>query len=479
MGADAVTPAPALDLHDVQGLFARGYGDLKAAAFLLLGIEEAASARRWLGQAIDSITSADGRPRDRALNLAFTSNGLERLGLDRSAVALFSNEFAAGMTTPHRTRILGDLGESAPERWEWGGPNGPAIDAALLLYARDGGVLAPFEAEQTRALAEGGLGVVRRLGTADLDGVEPFGFRDGVSQPFVEGLGRTGPPENTVRAGEFLLGYVNEYGLYTDRPLLDPTADPGGVLPRDPAGSGRADLGRNGSYLVFRQLRQDVGAFWRFVDAATRRPNGSSRPDARLRLAAKMVGRWPSGAPLTLAPDADDPALAEANDFAYFEHDRRGTRCPIGSHVRRSNPRDSLDPRPGTADSFEINRRHRLLRRGREYGPPLPMEQALAEDDVADRGLHFLCLNANIARQFEFVNHTWLNNPKFDGLYDDADPFFAPGAFTIPTDGVRERVTDVPRFVSVKGGAYFFLPGLAALRYLAGEPGNASSPVGS
>jgi Dyp-type peroxidase family len=316
--------------------------------------------------------------------------------------------------------------------------------------------------------------LLRRLGTVNLDGVEPFGFRDGISQPFVEGLSKTGPPETTVRAGEFLLGYPNEYGLYTERPLLEPSADPEGMLRRDAAGSGRPDLGRNGSYLVFRQLRQDVSAFWRFVDGATRRPDGNSDPEARLRLAAKMVGRWPSGAPLTLAPDADDPALAEANDFAYYDEDRRGTRCPVGSHIRRSNPRDSLDPRPGSSRSFEVNRRHRILRRGREYGPPLSTDQALVGDDSADRGLHFICLNANIQRQFEFVNHTWLNNPKFDRLYDDADPLVAPsaphgGTFTIPTEGVRERVTNVPRFVSVKGGAYFFLPGLAALRYLAGS----------
>ena len=433
-----------LELGDVQGLFARGYGDLKSAAFLLLRVEDPAAARRWLGEL--SVTSAEDRRPDRALNLAFTSSGLERLGLPAEGLARFSNEFVAGMTTPHRRRILGDLGENAPEHWDWGGPDTP-VDAVLLLYARDEASLAPLE--QTPA----GFSLVRRLGTAELDGFEPFGFRDGISQPFVEGLGKTGPREQTVRAGEFLLGYENEYGHTTDEPLL-----------------------RDGSYLVFRQLRQDVGGFWRFCEEATRRADGSSDPNARLRLAAKMVGRWPSGAPLALAPDADDPSLAEANDFGYHEHDARGARCPVGSHIRRSNPRDSLDPNPGSDRSFEINRRHRIVRRGREYGTSLPLEQALTEPDSTERGLHFICLNANIARQFEFINHTWLNNPKFAELYDDADPFFAPGCFTIPTGGVRERVTDVPRFVSVKGGAYFFLPGLAALRYLAG---NVSSPVGS
>lgn len=426
-----------LELADVQGLFARGYGDLKSAAFLLLRVDDPAAARRSLGEL--AITHAEDRRPEHALNIAFTSSGLERLGLPGEDLGQFSNEFVAGMTTAHRTRILGDVGENAPERWDWGNHTTP-VDAVLLLYARDEASLRPLEQPPA------GFSLARRLGTADLDGFEPFGFRDGISQPFVEGLGKTGPREQTVRAGEFLLGYENEYGHTLDVPLL-----------------------RNGSYLVFRQLRQDVGGFWRFCDEETRRADGSSDPEARLRLAAKMVGRWPSGAPLALTPEKDDPSLGEANDFGYHAEDQRGARCPVGSHIRRSNPRDSLDPDPGSDRSLEINRRHRIVRRGREYGPPLPLEQALAEDDSAERGLHFICLNANIARQFEFVNHTWLNNPKFGQLHDDADPFFAPGCFTIPTDGVRERVTHVPRFVTVKGGAYFFLFGLAALRNLAGS----------
>ncbi len=140
-----------------------------------------------------------------------------------------------------------------------------------------------------------------------------------------------------------------------------------------------------------------------------------------------MVGRWPSGAPLVLSPERDDPALADPNDFMYAQSDAHGYACPIGAHIRRANPRDSLDPRPGSPESIAVNKRHRLLRRGRAYGPPLSVEQALSDRDapVDERGLHFICLNGNIARQFEFVQHTWINNPKFDQLYDDADPILA------------------------------------------------------
>ena len=187
-----------LELGDVQGLFARGYGDLKSAAFLLLKVEDAAAARSSLAEL--AVTHAEDRRPAQALNVAFTSSGLERLGLPAEKLATFSNEFVAGMTTPHRTRILGDIGENAPTTWDWGGPHSP-VDAVLLLYARNDIGLAPLEQVPP------GFSLVRRLGTADLDGFEPFGFRDGISQPFVEGLSKTGPPETTVKAGEFLLGY--------------------------------------------------------------------------------------------------------------------------------------------------------------------------------------------------------------------------------------------------------------------------------
>lgn len=454
-----------LERADIQGLFARGYSNLSLAAFVLVRFEDGASGRSWLGEALGGITTSDDRPERRAVNVALTASGLTRLGVDGETVGKFSSEFVSGMTAPHRRRILADEGTSAPERWDWGGPDTPPVDGALLLYATDRAELHGLEDEQAALRRRHGVHDVHRLGTSDLDGFEPFGWRDGVSQPLVEGLGKTGPASLTVKAGEFVLGYPNEYGRVTDHPAL----------------------GRNGSYLVFRQLAQDVRGFWRYLDRATRTADGAEDPDARLRLGSKFVGRWPSGAPLVLAPTADEPALAEENDFGYHHDDARGALCPVASHIRRSNPRDSLDPDPGSDDSLELNRRHRLLRRGREYGSPLTTEEALhGEDDGEPRGIHFICLSANIARQFEFVQQTWLNNPKFAGLYDDADPLVGPsdpygGCFTAPGEGIRERYTGVPRFVTVKGGAYFFMPGLAALRSIAGagEPGNSSSPVGS
>ena len=285
---------------------------------------------------------------------------------------MFSNEFVAGMTTPHRSRILGDLGENAPEHWEWGGPATPQIDVALLLYARDDAGLRAARGGADRAgSAAGGLALCAGSGRRDLDGFEPFGFRDGISQPLVEGLGKTGAARATRCApASSCSATANEYGLYTTDRCSTPRADPGRILPPTPEGSGRADLGRNGSYLVFRQLQQDVPGFWRFVDEATAPRDGSSDPDARLRLAAKMVGRWPSGAPLVLAPDADDPSLADGERLRLPRaDDPRGARCPVGSHIRRAQP--ARLARPAARHRTTRGRSTAatgILRRGREYG---------------------------------------------------------------------------------------------------------------
>jgi Dyp-type peroxidase family len=446
-----------LDLPDIQGLVVRGYGRMTAARYLVAEIADPAQAGTWLEHVAGQVDSAHGRPEARAVNVAFTSSGLTRLGLEPSALETFAEEFVSGMAAPFRQAPLGDVAESAPERWSWGGP-GSSVDLLVLLFARDAGELDAAQADLLALPGAGGIRVVAPLDTSPLEDREHFGFRDGVAQPWIEELGPA-PFPDSIKAGEFVLGYPNEYGLLTDVP---------------------ADVGRNGSYLVFRQLSQDVQAFWDYCEQATLRPDGSVDTDARTRLAAKMVGRWPSGAPLALAPDADDPALATANDFGYHAEDPAGLRCPVGAHVRRSNPRDSLDPDPGSRRSVEVGKRHRLLRRGRKYGPLLTRDELLSagapgewRDD--DRGLHFICLVGNIARQFEFVQRTWINSPRFAGLYDAPDPLMSPEppggrTFTVPARPVRERYTGLPRFVATRGGAYFFLPGIAALRRIARLP---------
>ncbi|MFF7082341.1 Dyp-type peroxidase [Streptomyces lavendulae] len=461
----AETAAP-LELDDIQGLVIRGYNDLKSACFLLITVEDPTAARPALGRLARLVTNGGAQSPESALNLAFTSDGLRRLGLDTRELDGFSQEFVSGMTDPSRSRLLGDVGENAPNGWHWGGPDCPPVDALALLYARDEELLGRLEAQVRQdALGGGGLTVAARLGTSPLTDREPFGFRDGISQPLVEGLSKVAVGDDAVKAGEFVLGYANEYGLLTDRPLLPAGYDTTGLLPRAPDAGGVADFGRNGSYLVFRQLRQDVAGFHRYLEEATRRPDGSADPEAGEALGARMVGRWPSGAPLVHAPLRDDPSLGSDNDFGYFATDPDGLSCPLGAHVRRANPRDSLDPEPGSAQSVAIGRRHRLLRRGRAYGG-----DGEADGD-GETGLHFLCLGANISRQFEFVQHTWLNNAHFNGLYDGPDPVVAPrqdhdATFTVQAVPVRTRYRGLPQFVSIRGGAYFFLPGLQALRYL-------------
>ena len=476
----------AIETSDVQGLVLQGYGKLRAAAYVVLEVTDADAARRWLRDVLPDISLGEARPATSALNVAFTARGLERLGLAPVTSAGFSLEFLEGITSAHRSRLLGDEGAAAPAHWTWGGPDGPEVHALLLAFATDEDSLADRLAGLRSRFADGGLHELTCLETTDIGRGEHFGFRDGLSQPAITGVGAQAAPMHTVAPGEFLLGYLNEHGQYSRSPLVPAAADPGDLLPKRPRGdhaaSGPAaagmedahDFGRSGSYLVLRTLDQDVGGFWRFMDTATRTPDGEPDPAARTALAARMVGRWPSGAPLTRSPETDRPELAEDNDFGYHAEDPHGLGCPIGAHVRRTNPRDSLPPKPGTADSIDVGKRHRLVRRGRPYGPPVSPETAMTEDTdpPARRGLHFVALCSDIARQFEFISHTWMMSPSFAGLLDDADPLLGGHtdrgtSFTVQGAPVRTRIREVPAFVTVRGGAYFFLPGARALRYLA------------
>ena len=296
-----------------------------------------------------------------------------------------------------------------------------------------------------------------------VDDREHFGFRDGISQPAIEG--DPVPPQvgqEVVRAGEFVLGYPNQYGKLPLSPSV-PSGGDRGQLELSP--DGRLDLGRNGTFLVFRKLEQDVEAFWSFFRAAARAEDGSERPEVATYLAAKSVGRWPSGAPLVLSPERDDPALgadpARNNDFRFASADPHGLLCPVSSHIRRANPRDAKGPLP--EESLEVTARHRIIRRGRMY-----------QEAGGARGVLFVCVNANLRRQFEFLQQSWVCNPKFEGLRDERDPTTGnsdggpASCFRIPARTYRRRLTNLPRFVHVRGGAYLFMPGIAALHWLAG-----------
>lgn len=474
--------AVALERKDIQALVVSSYKHLPCAAFWLGQVKDAPKARLCLGQILRDITTSDGRQAEASTNLAFTWTGLKNLGLGQDALATFSLPFQEGMSTAHRSRILGDTDDNLPSHWEWGGQEAGRVDVLLLIYAIDEVRLkSQIQARREQIVGSGGFSEVALLeAQRQPDHHEHFGFNDGIGQPVMEG---TGNKERQLRrthhatelpAGEFLMGHPNIYGVIADGPVLPAGDDAQNLLEPIQSNTARLnvepgmhDLGLNGTYLVFRQLAQDVAKFWNFLDAASRGGDGASDPTARGRLGAKLVGRWQSGAPFILSPAHDNRAMMNENNFTYFTPDPDGMACPIGSHVRRSNPRDSLGPDAPTA--LNSANRHRILRRGRSYGQRIA--NALV-DDGAKRGLVFICLNADIERQFEFVQQTWLNNPVFSGLDGEVDPLVGnlpkgDCVFTVQAQPLRSRVHELTRFVTVKGGAYFFLPSMRALRYLA------------
>jgi Dyp-type peroxidase family len=440
------------------------------------------------------------------MQIAFTASGLEALGVPASIVAGFSPEFLTGMTEESRARRLGDVESNAPSQWEWGYA-GQVPHLVVMFFAESQRLAGLIQSAKGDAWNEA-FAEMRWLGTADLDGVEPFGFADGVSQPQIDWQRQrdvTRPQidySNIVALGEFLLGYPNEYNKYTDRPLIYADAASRDLLPAEDAPE-KKDVGRNGTYLVMRQLRQDVRSFWQFV---YRQSDGNAAEADKL--AAAMVGRTRAGDPLVPIQDqpiagiGPDPEQIRQNQFT-FAKDSKGTACPFGAHVHRANPRNTdypgrptglaklitmfgFGPKGFRDDLMSSVRFHRILRRGREYGSELLPENALAaaQSDESERGLHFICLNANISRQFEFLQNAWIANTKFSGLTGESDPLLGdrtaiPGCpvtsnFTRLEDGrLGRRVSGLPQFVTVRGGAYFFLPSLRALRYFA-DAGNTS-----
>lgn len=473
----------AVDYHDVQGLLRFGYGKLAEARYALLRFNDVDAARRWLDEAPVASAVALPSPPSTALQIAITAQGLEALGVPASVRRGFSAEFLGGMADESRARRLGDTGRNAPSEWAWGGRWQPHL---LVMFFTQLGGLERFIDASTGPLWGQAFEPPHWLETANLDNVEPFGFADGISQPAIDWQGERdagraarhyGEP---TALGEFLLGYPNEYEKYTERPLLDADATTSELLSAgdDPA---KKDLGLNGSYLVIRTLSQDVRRFWQDLVA---RAGGLREAQA---LAEKMVGRTLHGDPLV-------PSQGK-NGFTY-DGDRDGHGCPLGAHIRRANPRNADLPHSEGGlkkliasfglgrDAFRDDlisavRFHRVLRRGREFGSGLSPDDALQPPpaDEGERGLHFICLNASIARQFEFLQSAWIANTKFAGLTGESDPLLGtresiPGCpatadFTWREGETPRRAVDLPQYVTIRGGAYFFLPSRRALRYIA------------
>jgi Dyp-type peroxidase family len=483
------------NLRDIQGFILTGYNHQRFAVYLFLEVRERRKAWKWLEQVLPQVTSAARWPKDErgrtikpaaSVNIAFTWPGLAAWGLSERVLYSFVREYVLGAS--RRSRTLGDFGESAPEHWETGGPNNPPVHVMVRISAVDEEGLAQAVRHQEELLEATGGGVVevhREEGARnDLDR-EPFGFRDGISNPLIEGTpGNPVPNQWVVRTGEFILGYLNQFDLYPESPTVPVSEDPYNLLPSFPDGAlpDCHDLGRNGSYLVYRKLKQDVQGFWAFAEENARRRDGTVEDHEAIKTASKMVGRWPSGAPMVLAPNRDEPDLADDNRFTY-ESDPHGFACPIGSHLRRANPRASF-ARDTPEESFKKSNRHRILRRATNWGEPLQVEAdyrteivaggspcgALQVKDAPD-GIHFFAVNADFARQFELVQQTWLNAPGFNGLFDNPDPVVGDndgsGQMTVPRNPIRQQLLHLPRFVTVRAGLYLFLPSLTALRFLA------------
>jgi deferrochelatase/peroxidase EfeB len=496
-----ISPAQAApEFDDIQGLVRFSFKHHTEASFLLYRVRDPVAARAWMAQAPVTSAVAQNPLPATALQLAITHEGLRALGVPDDIASEYSLEFVEGMSgNANRSRRLGDAGPNDSSRWQWGaGSRVPHV--GVFLYALPGHLQAWQQSVET-AVAPG-FELLSCLPTTDMDGIEPFGFIDGISQPRLDWNRERAPVDEKQLAyinlsclGEYLLGYPNEYGLYTPRPLLDPARDALGILPPAEEAPGMKDLGRNGSYVVLRQLRQDVFGFWQALDRYA-----GGRADVRARLGETMVGRTLEGEPLvgllheTIAGN-DSTSDPDLNAFTY-RSDPAGARCPLGSHVRRTNPRNAdlpagsggivarllrtlgLDAHARELDLTASTRFHRLLRRGREYGVKVPIERAVSGPaDGAESGLQFMCLGANIQRQFEFVQSAWVASAKFDGLGNQADPLLGnrlPGldgnrgdSFAIPQSGeTTRRLDQLSPFTTVLGGAYFFLPGIRALRYL-------------
>jgi Dyp-type peroxidase family len=446
VGESSAARAPALELHEIQATVLRPRPAPYYGSHVLLHVDDARSGREALRRLAPHVDSAANwwQARRTWLSVAISYAGLAAIGVSEKILLSFPEAFRVGMAA--RAKQLGDIGINDPRNWE--APYAPGqVHIGVSAFSDS-------EANHQRALAiareqyEGIPGVsvraVQHFGAQPGD-LNPLGYKDGIDQPAIEGSGVDPLPGQgpLIKPGEFVLGYPGEAGS----PLPMPQPD---------------ILGRNGTYVGLRKYQSRVGAFNRFLHA-----NGSTEQEREL-LAAKLVGRWRSGAPLTLAPELDDPAVGadprRNNNFEYA-NDPVGRQVPLGCHIRRMNPRNTTLTR-----LTDINI-HRLIRRGTTYGPPYDPNALSAADDEIARGAIFLFISAKAMATMEFLQQEWINDGNFIGVGDERDPIIGrqeeAATFTIPKVPVRRRIHGIETFNVLRGGEYFFLPSLSALKWLA------------
>lgn len=432
-----------LQLEDIQSGVLRPRPTPYAATYIVLRIDDRKAGSELMRRLSAVVTSAavpTSPSGETWVSVALSYQGLKALGVPQNSLDTLAWEFRQGMAA--RWNELGDTGLNSPENWEK--PLGtPEVHVVVVAVSPNKQTLeAALEPARKSYKELSGITAIWRQDCYTLPSMkEPFGYLDGASHPAIEGSGVAGSNtlESPLKAGEFVLGYPDEMGsIQVTHPEI---------------------LGRNGTYVVFRKLHQRVAAFRQYL-----REN-SCNPEEEELLAAKIMGRWRSGAPLALCPFQDNPQLGidpqGRNSFLYQKDDPIGLKTPAGSHIRRTNPRDS--------SVAGVVRLHRMIRRGTVYGLPLP--EGVLEDDGLDRGLMFAFVGAHLGRQFEFVQSQWINDGVFFGASNDKDPIAGANnsnddGFTIPRRPVRKRLQGIPRFVITRGGEYCFMPGLKALRWL-------------
>jgi deferrochelatase/peroxidase EfeB len=464
---------PDLDLADVQGTILRGYR-VDFARHFILEIADVALTRTLLAAlvsgdpALPQVTTAAPwtvKPTI-FLNLGLTCAGLRKLGVAEDSLSTFPASFVLGATDSGTALTVGDTGDSAPANWIGGLSDGSRVHLIVSLWACDSLQELESASAALRAAFQGALNVLSAQDANALpDNKVHFGYTDNIAQPRVEGAPprkRPDPDQQPIApTGEFLMGYPSQNGggqVYSVSP---------------------DELSLNSSFSAFRILEQDVVGFEAFLTGYA----ATAGVDPEL-LAAKVCGRWRNGVPMTLSPTTPEPTPPlerwQLNDFDYDDQfgDTYGNSCPVGSHIRRSNPRSEQ-----VIGAPEGGHLHRIVRRAMPYGPAYDP----AHPVDTPRGLVGHFINVDLQNQFEFLMGQWINTATFvrsvkgpngdnpvlnisgqDVLLGNDDPSTSSFTLSYPRPEKNETLTGFPRFITTRGGAYLYLPSITAIHYLVG-----------